>query len=156
MKKYAPFFIVFLLLSAIPAIFLFLFPNAASNVNSGDIPTFGLGSAKKEYTQIEKQASHYLIRLKPSRSPLRQGPQTFRLEILNRGTGSHWAGSPELRISTAAETGAMTAPVQVTPLGKTGFYEVKTDFQTSGQWTVLLDLQRPQEQVELSLYIPAS
>lgn len=154
MKKYVPFFIVFLLLSAIPAIFILLFPDAASNVNSGDIPTFGLGIAKED-TQIEKQTSHYLIRLKQDRSPLRQGAQTFRLEILNRGTGSHWNGSPELRISTSVEPDALTAPVQVKPLDKAGFYEVKTDFKTAGQWTVLLNLKRPQEQIELSLYIPA-
>lgn len=152
MQKYLKFFIIFLLISSIPAVFFFLFPNAASNVNSGDIPTLGLLKGKKSETQ-EVQASHYLIRLTPGQTPLKQGPQVLRLEILNRNSGSHWDGMPLVTIQN--KTAAM-APVSVEQLPEAGFYKLKANFPETGEWRLSLNLKNPDETLGLTLYVPAS
>lgn len=151
MRKYLKFFIIFLLISSIPAVFFFLFPNAASNLNSGDIPSFGLVKSGKSETQ-ELQTSHYLIRLTPAQAPLKKGTQVLNLEILNRDSGSPWDGLPVITV----KNDTMMATVSVQPQQNTGFYQVKVDFVTTGAWHIQFDLKNPDEQMGLDLYVPAS
>lgn len=154
MKKYLKFFIIFLLISSIPAVFFFLFPNAASNINSGDIPSFD-GSKNEKSDVRELQGSHYLIRLTPVRKPLKKGEQGFRLEILNRGSGSHWDGMPLVRVR-GSEAGFSPVPVTVEQLRDKGNYRVKVNFPDSGAWNFELDLKKPDETLSIPLYVPAA
>lgn len=151
MKKYLKFFIIFLLLSSIPAVFFFLFPNAASNLNTGDIPSFGLATSRKSETQ-ELQTSHYLIRLTPVQTPLKKGAQVLNLEILNRDSGSHWDGLPVIAVNNDTQV----ASVSVQPQQDAGFYQVKVDLMTTGAWHIQFDLKNPDEKIGMDLYVPAS
>ncbi len=156
MKKYLPFFIIFLLISAIPGAIFFLFPNAASNINSGDIPANAPVIVNGLSAPLEQQASHYLLRLQATNPPLKQGRQTLRLEILNRDSGSPWAGLPQLQVKMPMGDQMMDAPVQVKPLPDAGVYQLETTFSMPGGWELWLQLKNPDEAIKLAFDVQAT
>lgn len=154
MKKYLPFFVIFLLVSTIPAIVFALFPDAASNINSGDIPSFDAATeASGSKTEIEKQTSHYLIRLRPIDPPLQPGKEFFELEVLNRGTGSHWMGLPKIQLTDSTGKRLKGDALLAEPYCNQGYFKIEARFTQGGRWDMALVMKDPEELISLSLDI---
>ncbi|WP_373531720.1 hypothetical protein [Vampirovibrio sp.] len=145
---------IFLLISAVPAVVFILFPDAASNINSGDIPSFNAVSAGDGADgMVEQQTSHYLVRLKPLAAPVQLGKEAFELEILNRNTGSHWVGLPTAQLSAPDGKQQQITSLTLKPGLQDGVFRVQATFDQPGYWQLTLNLKDPDQQVSLRLNV---
>lgn len=155
MKKYLPFFIIFLLISTIPALVFALFPKAASNINSGDIPSFNQGASKQTNPEQEIQSENYLLRWQSQPESLKAGqPATIRLQVLSRISGSPWEGKPSAKLigqSQLSSHGQRPIPLTVTASKQSGLFEVKITLPQAGPWRLRLTLS-PGQSMDLNLY----
>ncbi|WP_303674250.1 hypothetical protein [Vampirovibrio chlorellavorus] len=154
-----PFFIIFLLISTIPALVFVLFPNAASNINSGDIPSFNQSASKNSTETQEVQTPDYLLRWRSQPSPLKAG-QTSRLtlNILSRASGSPWEGQLSAvfirRSKLASDSQPIPASVETT--GQSGVYHIEAQLPQAGPWDLQLTLTKQQAPVVIKLYVAES
>ncbi len=151
-----PFFIIFLLISTIPALVFVLFPNAASNINSGDIPSFNQSASKNSAETQEVQTPDYLLRWRSKPSTLKAG-QTSRLtlNILSRVSGSPWEGQPNAVFISRSKLAnkSQPIPVNVKATGQSGVYQIETQLPQAGPWDLHLTLNKQQAPVMIKLYV---
>ncbi len=159
MKKYMPFFIIFLLISTIPALVFALFPKAASNINSGDIPSFNQATSKNSTGEQEVQTADYLLRWRSEPGPLKAGqPTRLTLNILSRASGSPWDGHPTATLISRSKLGSETKPipVNVKATQQSGTFQLGASIPQAGPWALHLNLNEHQEPLVIQLYIPES
>lgn len=159
MKKYMPFFVIFLMISTIPALVFALFPNAASNVNSGDIPTFSQNDRKNAAGTEEVQTLDYLVRWRSRPARLKAGQSAqVTLNVLSRASGSPWEGQPSATLTSRSKLASdnKPIPVSVKTTEQIGVYQVETQFPQAGPWTLNLTLSPHQTPLAIPIYVPES
>jgi hypothetical protein len=159
MKKYLPFFIIFLLISTIPALVFVLFPNAASNINSGDIPSFNQNDRKNSAGTEEVQTPDYLVRWRSRPARLKAGqPSHLTLNVLSRASGSPWEGQPTAALISRSKlaSDSKPIPVSVKTAEQSGVYQVEIQFPHAGPWTLNLTLSPHQAPLAIPIYVPES